>query len=146
MKILVSLLILTSSLTAVAQKQVKVPILKSKLVSQVWRSDYNLFSDEKRLEYHIFSREEDEYFPWGNSVEFTDSTFSTSYSASCGNDCFISVLGSYKFIASNRIEVFVETITRNGMCMDKSESPKKKFGTYEIIEEENRHLIKKVTP
>ena len=145
MKFLFSLLLFTLSVTAISQKQVKEPILKSLLVGVDWKSDLNLFSSEETKEYHIYTSSQNEYFPWGNSVSFTDSTFTTSYSASCGNDCFISVTGRYKFVSSNQIEVFVESIARNGMCMEESELPKKKFGTYEIIEDEKGYLIRKVT-
>ena len=70
---------------------------------------------------------------WGNFISFTDSTFHTNYSASCGVDCFVTVDGNYKFIASDKIEVFVKTIARSGFCHNESEEPKKSFGIYQII-------------
>jgi hypothetical protein len=134
------------SLNAHSQAVPKAPLLKSLLVGEDWRSDYNLFASEDQNEYHIFKRGKDLQFSWGNSVQFNDSTFSTSYSAFCGNDCFVSVYGNYHFVSSNTFEVYIDSVARNGMCTEGSNSPKKNYGGYEMIEEEKGYLIRKVKP
>jgi len=127
-----------------AQSEIKQPKLKEILTASSWKSDKNLFSDEGIVRYLIYKVVSDEFYTWGNTVTFTDSDFNTSYSAPCGNDCFTSVSGTYKFVASNQIKVFVKDISRSGFCQDKSESPKKSFGVFEIKKTDEGYEIVKL--
>lgn len=109
-----------------------------------WKSDFNVFSDESKSTYKIEKVNfDDPYLLWGNFITFYSTTFSTNYSASCGNDCFTTVTGSYKSAGLNRILVYVESINRSGFCADESLSPNKSFGYYILVKTENGFLIKK---
>ena len=129
-----------------AQSEPKDSKLKEILTSSEWQSNINVFSSEDTDRYLIYIPTESNnegYIQWGNFINFTDSTFYTSYSAPCGNDCFVSVSGRYKFVGSDKIEVFVKTIDRSGFCQAKSESPKKSFGIYQINKTDNGYEIVK---
>lgn len=81
---------------------------------------------------------------WGHSIYFDTLTFSSSYSAPCGNDCFTSVTGTYFFSAENRIKVKVKSINRNGFCEKKSELINQDYGYYDLVKVEKGYQIKKV--
>ncbi|MFT4602333.1 MAG: hypothetical protein ACI857_002519 [Arenicella sp.] len=133
LKSLFLILALIASSVSFSQSETKDPILKSELVGINWKSDFNVFSADSITAYRLLQNSSaDPYFGWGNFITFTDSTFSTNYSASCGNDCFRSVTGSYEFMGSNKIKVFVKKIERTGMCMLESETPNKSFGIYRL--------------
>ena len=75
---------------------------------------------------------------WGYFISFTDNTFQTSYRAPCGVDCFTSVNGTYKWLAPNKMELFVSKISRRKYCNKGSEFPDKSFGVYMVsVENEN---------
>ena len=75
---------------------------------------------------------------WGYFISFTDNTFQTSYRAPCGVDCFTSVNGTYKWLAPNKMELFVSKISRRKYCNKGSEFPDKSFGVYTVsVENEN---------
>ena len=145
MKALLILLISFSTQSVYCQIQPKELKLKDVLMSQEWRSDINVFSSDSTSTYQIFKNDlDDPYFIWGNFISFTDSTFQTRYSASCGVDCFTKVQGNYKFVSSNEIEVFVKTIDRSGFCRTESVAPNKSFGVYKISKTLKGYEIKKL--
>jgi hypothetical protein len=144
MKSALFLILVFLSCSIYSQSELKEPKLKEILTASTWKSDKNLFSDEGIDRYSIFKDAKDEFYSWGNSVTFTDSKFNTNYSAPCGNDCFTSVNGTYKFVGSNKIKVFVNDISRSGFCQDKSESPKKSFGIFQINKTDEGYEIVKV--
>lgn len=72
-------------------------------------------------------------FPsFGQYVHFGDETFEASNSTMCGNDVHIVTTGTWKWVAENQIEVFVESIQRNEYCHEPSEEPQKVIGTFEV--------------
>lgn len=104
-----------------------------------WRSDYHCFSSDTVNEY-ILTTKEDLQWSWGNSIHFTDSTFSTDYTAPCGLDCFTSIIGSYKYLDTDQIEIYVETIDRNGFCQNSDTGTqiiRRSYGVYRIEQTEN---------
>ena len=104
-----------------------------------WMSNIHCFTSENNVSYELTKTTDDLNFHWGNHISFQDGTFSTSYSAPCGVDCFTNVTGTYKYVALNRVEIYVESIQRNGFCSEESEVPKKIFGIY-LIEQTKKGL------
>ena len=77
---------------------------------------------------------------WGYFISFSENTFQTSYRARCGVDCFTSVIGTYRWIASNKVELFVSKIFRSTYCNESNENPNKSFGIY-LVGIENEKVI-----
>ena len=73
---------------------------------------------------------------WGTFINFEEGTFHTSYSAQCGNDCFQSLIGTYKILENNQVEFFVEKITRNSYCPQKTEIINKSIGIFQMNKSE----------
>lgn len=133
MKKIIPLLICLISFSSFSQGREEAKIDKIKLTDTRWKSSRHCFTSEDIDTYNLYPTIDTiGHFDWGNFISFTDKAFSTDYSAPCGNDCFTSVTGTYKFVGFNRIEVYVETINRSGFCSTKSETPKKVFGIYLI--------------
>jgi len=56
-------------------------------------------------------------FSWGNSLILNlDGTFSSGYTAECGNDCFKSTSGRFIFIDEVHIRFILEDIHFSGFC------------------------------
>lgn len=141
MKVIIPVLISFISFVSFSQGREEAKIDKIKLTDTRWKSNPHCFADEGIDTYHLYPTVDTlGYFDWGNFISFTDKTFSTDYSAPCGNDCFTSVTGTYKFVGVNRIKVYVENISRSGFCSAKSEEPKKSFGIY-LIEKTSTGLM-----
>lgn len=81
---------------------------------------------------------------WGYFISFTENSFQTSYRAPCGLDCFTSVSGTYQWLAPNKMELFVSTISRSKHCNKDSESPNKSFGIYRISVENDNVLFQRI--
>lgn len=103
----------------------------NKLADTEWKVNTSPFEYEAKADY-VLTKKSDEVFDWGYSISFTESTFHSSYSAPCGNDCFTSVSGSYTYVQANTIEVTVERINRSGFCSEKSEENLKRTSRYEV--------------
>ena len=73
---------------------------------------------------------------WGTFINFEEGTFHTSYSAQCGNDCFQSSIGTYKILENNQVEFFIEKITRNNYCPQKTEIINKSIGIFQMNKSE----------
>lgn len=132
-----TILFLLVSQMSFAQTRDAVDYEKINLAGKTYKSSYNVFSDVDRTEYNLEAFEANlDVYAWGNFISFEEKTFSTSYSAPCGNDCFTYVNGTYKFIGGDRIQVYVETISRSGFCQEESESPKKIIGVFQITQTE----------
>lgn len=64
------------------------------------------------------------------AIEFTDNNkFKSYYSWECGNDCFTSIDGKYKFVDKSEIEFQIDSITRAGTC----EAPVERFAKPKIL-------------
>lgn len=81
---------------------------------------------------------------WGHFIYFDTLTFSSHYSAPCGNDCFTSVRGTYWYSGVNRIQVKVTSIDRSGFCSEKSETINQDYGSYDLIKSDFGYDLKKV--
>ncbi len=90
-------------------------------------------------------KENMEMFDYGNWVVFKDNqTFTSYYTAPCGNDCFPSSYGRYELLEDDQIKIWVDSIFVRGFCKEKELHPKKELGVF-VIEKSNGgfHLIKK---
>jgi hypothetical protein len=82
-----------------------------------WRIDGQLGLDTARVGYTLRPFTED-MFRWGTSVSFSQSgnTFVSGNSAKCGNDCFITVNGTYGIEQGNLLRVTVREVTYSDYC------------------------------
>lgn len=85
-------------------------------------------------------------FDYGNSIHFKeDKTFSCHYSAPCGNDCFPSSTGTYKFIDDNHIEITLLEFKQQGFCETLHKKWNTIIGTFKIESQSETTLtLKKV--
>lgn len=104
------------------------------LANTTWRVAGGCLENEDQTSFSIYAQNTsgDPMNRWGYFISFTDKTFKTNYRAQCGVDCFTSVTGSYKLLDNNKIEFYVEQISRSSLCGLESESPKKSFGVFFI--------------
>jgi hypothetical protein len=135
MKTIATVFILVFSMSSFAQNEGKGRPEHSILSNTHWKVSGGCFEDAATKSYDLYSYNKDSaQFNWGHFISFTQNTFSTNYSAPCGNDCFTSVTGTYEVFGRNRVKIFVENISRSGFCSQKSETPNESFGFYTIIE------------
>ncbi|BCY28521.1 hypothetical protein [Flavobacterium okayamense] len=81
-------------------------------------------------------------FVYGNSITFYQTSFSSNYSAPCGNDCFPSSSGNYKIISNNQIETTQFTFDQSGDC--ETIHKKMKIKTlYQIVQKSKSNIILK---
>ena len=85
-----------------------------------YRSGGVPFETADRESYTFTPLEKPEGMMWGNFINFDHHTFSTHYSAPCGNDCFTSVSGEYRIVGDGLMEVKVMGISRSGFCREES--------------------------
>jgi len=79
---------------------------------------------------------------YGNSAVFkSDGTFTTSYSADCGNDCFTLSEGRYIWADATHIRFIVERVKVTGDCNHKDYAPKKDLGLYAVRAESNKVIL-----
>ena len=110
-----------------------------KLTDGTWRTDYHCFSTDT-IDVYTLTVQDEMQWSWGNSITFTDSTFQTDYSAPCGMDCFTNVYGTYKYVGNDQIEIYVKTISRNGLCMNNDtgiEEVNRVYGVYRLEQTDN---------
>ena len=105
---------------------------KNILANTVWKVDGVPFETKEREEYFLQPIEGEVQFSWGHSISFSDNTFSSSYSAPCGNDCFTSVYGEYQFVDAYVLIVKIINIDRGPFCSKKSESLNQNYGRYRL--------------
>lgn len=100
-----------------------------------WRIN-ELITDKSTKEYNLFPQNPEER-NYGNNITLkTDQTFMSSYSASCGNDCFTTTTGKYKIIDESYICFFLDEITQNGECFGETK-PNEDFGLYYFYKTED---------
>lgn len=100
-----------------------------------WRIN-ELITDKSTKEYNLFPQNPEEC-NYGNNITLkTDQTFMSSYSASCGNDCFTTTTGKYKIIDESYICFFLDEITQNGECFGETK-PNEDFGLYYFYKTED---------
>ena len=104
------------------------------LANTNWKVDDVPFENKEQKIYTLSAISETDSYDahWGHFISFTEKTFTSSYSAPCGNDCFTSVSGEYLFVAIMTIKIKVSSIQRNGFCSEKSETLNKDYGNYEL--------------
>ena len=95
-----------------------------------WHVDGVPFQDKSREKYTLSEYDVLEFGNWGHTITFEEKTFSSHYSAPCGNDCFTSVYGEYYFAEQYKIRVKVTQIHRRGFCDQKSEELNQDMGYY----------------
>ena len=93
-----------------------------------WNANELILSDETK-EYFLFPQAPDGY-NIGNHITLNpDQTFTSFYSAECGNDCFTNSKGKYKIIDKNYICFYLEKITKSSDCSGSS-TPNRDLGLY----------------
>lgn len=101
------------------------------LAGTTWKVDGVPFETKDRELYLLSTIPENGYEShWGHFITFDETTFSSSYSAPCGNDCFTSVFGSYYFVTATKIHITVKSINRHGFCEKESEELNRNYGYY----------------
>ncbi len=116
------------------------------LMGTSWKTNGVPFENKDEESYSLTAKGDgnDIMDQWGHSIYFDTLTFSSSYSAPCGNDCFTSVKGTYFFTAENRIRDKVKSIDRHGFCQKKSEEINQDYGFYDLVKVESGYQLKKV--
>ena len=107
------------------------PIEKIDLKNTTWRGNIMSETSSFSLLYESF---EDR---WGTFISFDENNFQSSYSAQCGNDCFTSTIGTYKILEDNKVEFFIEKITRRGFCSEETEIIYESIGVFQMTQSEN---------
>jgi len=89
-----------------------------------WRIDGQLGLDTARVGYTLRPFTED-MFRWGTSVSFSQSgnTFVSGNSAKCGNDCFITVNGTYAIEHGDLLRITVREVTYSDYCPNPKRKP-----------------------
>ena len=82
---------------------------------------------------------------WGTFISFGENTFSTNQYKRCGNDCFQSTIGKYQILKNNQVEFFIEKITRNSYCPQKTQIVQKSIGIFQMIPSKNGISFKKIS-
>lgn len=102
------------------------------LENTTWKVDGVPFETKEREEYSLQAIVEESQFNWGHSISFAEKTFTSSYSAPCGNDCFTNVYGEYQFVDAYLISIKIIKIDRGPFCSQKSESLNQNYGKYKL--------------
>lgn len=141
MRTLFAIIILSTCCNVYAQREDGAFNPDIKIRGSRWKSNIHCFVNENAENYTLTPVSDLEW-NWGNFISFSDSTFSTNYSAPCGLDCFTNVYGTYRLVGHNRVEIYVETISRNGVCNEETGEFEinKSFGFYRF-ESRNDGLV-----
>lgn len=111
-----------------------------------WKSQGVPFEHADTKSYSFNSFDESNFNDrWGHFISFDSATFTSSYSAQCGNDCFTSVRGLYWFTSELQIKVKVIEILRRGFCEKETETLNKEYGYYNLTPRENGWTLTKVS-
>ena len=114
------------------------------LANTRWKVDGIPFETTDKETYRLDSISGDNWeWNWGHFIYFNENTFTSTYSAPCGNDCFTSVSGEYWFVSRMTIKVKVIAIERNGFCSEKSETLNKNYGNYLLTKIETGYTLTK---
>lgn len=81
---------------------------------------------------------------FGKSATFNeDGSFTSGYSAPCGNDCFTDAVGKYIFTDNQHIRIVVDKVSVTGDCAHRNDAPHKNLGIYFIVKKNDKvRLIK----
>jgi hypothetical protein len=110
-------------------------------IVKTWKINGNAFININTEIYQLTLETEDK-FQFGHFVTFSENgTFHGFYKARCGNDCFTSVEGTYKFIKKNKISIFINEIKRNGFCSEKSMTMNKHMGIFELDQKSTDNIM-----
>lgn len=121
----------------IAQTKRAETVQQNLLSGTSWKVDGVPFESRSREKYTFTEYEELEFGNWGHTITFDTKTFSSHYSAPCGNDCFTSVYGDYYFVEQYKIKVKVTKIHRSGFCDKNSEDLNQDMGNYILKKIEN---------
>ena len=101
---------------------------KDILANTSWKCNQSAFEDSEIQSYTLtkYSKDENWGYHYGYSIDFSEGTFITNYSAPCGVDCFTTTTGTYEFVGAMKIKIYVSTIERSGFCQLKNENNIKK--------------------
>ncbi len=83
-----------------------------------WKSSSGVPFETANQENYSFSKYDPslDMMYWGNFIHFKGTTFTTHYSAPCGNDCFTTVTGEYRTVGDHLLEIKVLGINYSGFC------------------------------
>jgi len=111
-----------------------------------WKIDKVIGNSGDTFEaYHLYKYDATEKWQFGNFIKFTESGFTSYYSASCGNDCFPSSSGTFKNVDKNSIELTLLTFEQQGFC--ENIHKKMKITTkFQIIQQSETEIILKKIP
>lgn len=101
-----------------------------------WRISALIVNSETK-EYLLTPQSQNIYENYGNNISINaDQTFTSGYSADCGNDCFTTTKGKYKIIDENYICFYLDEIIQSGECSGNTK-PNKDLGLYYYYKAEN---------
>ena len=111
------------------------PLSKDFLLNTNFKIDRLLGLDSSLELYHITLAVDTPRFDYGNRLGFNDSLFFSGYAAPCGNDYFTDVMGSYRIVDGNILELCVKQVSYHGEWdpPKPTEYPKEKWLRFQII-------------
>lgn len=87
--------------------------------------NFKVIGTDNSAEEYILYKNKDTSQLWNfSAVDFTDESHFTSYNSwECGNDCFTTTDGTYRFVGESKVELQIDSIRNTGIC----EEPVKRF-------------------
>ncbi|WP_131474491.1 hypothetical protein [Flavobacterium sp. KMS] len=93
------------------------------IIGEYWRISEIIGQDTNYTQEFVLQKmdkDDKPYSMYGNRIFFDkNNTFKCSYSATCGNDCFPSSVGTYKLIDNKHIEIDINEFSQTGDCEQK---------------------------
>lgn len=132
--------------TTVALAQNGGGISANELVGTKWYIDGFLGLDTARVHYTLSPYKEG-MFRWGTFIAFSSSekTFSSRNSERCGNDCFITVNGTYDVDQGRLLRIALKEVDYSEYCTDASAVKHKGVSLdFEMTFRSDTLLLKKV--
>lgn len=118
------------------------------LLGQQWHINEVLGRDLQNLQeftLNSIDTSKNEHFVYGNTITFKDDfTFSSGYSAPCGNDCFPYTTGTFQIVDNTHIRIFLHRFYQSGDCENIDLTVDRDLGIYyiSIINKQSLKLIK----
>lgn len=106
------------------------------LQSNPWLIDEIIGRDTNRIKEYTLQKVDTtkRFWTWGNTVRFSpEGNFACSYSAKCGNDCFPSSNGTYRYTDSSHVILFLKEYEQDGYCEHIHRTITQYLGTYLIV-------------
>ena len=118
---------------------------KEFLLNTSFKIDKILGLDSSIVKYHISLASDTPRFDYGNRLSFNDSLFYSYYTAPCGNDYFTDVLGPYRILEGNVLEIYVKQVNYHGEWdpPKPTEYPKEQWLRFEVTKEGTDYILKK---